>query len=300
MANAESEALIGVPLTSLDWVISVWTSPVTDLQNDCAVVIADSGDVAGYHYVESAPPYTEVMGIGVVALEHHGRGVGGAMVDDLYRRADRFVALAPAGERVAFRAGALADEPHVSALLRDRGYAEVRRFSRMGIIFEGRPRDPVVPDGIQIRPLGEGDEPAVYACLAEAFADHFGETFPEFDEWIHRQIATDSGFDPSVWQVAWAGATVAGVSVGTLNAEEDATLGYVAELGVRRAYRGRGLGEAVLRASFQRFYDVGRAGVYLYVDTASDTGADRLYLRAGMTSQPRFATWEKELRPAAE
>jgi hypothetical protein len=35
------------------------------------------------------------------------------------------------------------------------------------------------------------------------------------------------------------------------------------------------------------------------VDAESVTGATRLYERVGMTPYPRFATWEKELRPAA-
>jgi hypothetical protein len=38
--------------------------------------------------------------------------------------------------------------------------------------------------------------------------------------------------------------------------------------------------------------------VVLEVDTESLTGATRLYTRLGMTSEPRFSQWEKELRPA--
>jgi hypothetical protein len=37
----------------------------------------------------------------------------------------------------------------------------------------------------------------------------------------------------------------------------------------------------------------------LEVDTESITGATRLYERLGMTAEPRFSQWEKELRPAA-
>ena len=81
------------------------------------------------------------------------------------------------------------------------------------------------------------------------------------------------------------------------SAEENPDYGYIAQLGVRPAYRRRGLGEALLRQSFVQFHQADRAGVLLFVDAQSLTGATRLYERVGMASQPRFATWEKELRP---
>ena len=37
----------------------------------------------------------------------------------------------------------------------------------------------------------------------------------------------------------------------------------------------------------------------LHVDSDSLTGATRLYERVGMTAHPRFATWEKDLRPGS-
>jgi mycothiol synthase len=67
---------------------------------------------------------------------------------------------------------------------------------------------------------------------------------------------------------------------------------------VRRAHRRRGIGEALLRTSFVQFHKRGLRGAVLEVDTESVTGATRLYERMGMTSEPRFSQWEKELRPA--
>ncbi len=298
LANAESEALIGVPLVSADWLRSVWSAPATDLENDTVVVTTTEGEIAGYGFIESDPPHTSVMGVGFVALDHHGRGVGGSMVEELEQRAQRFVALAPADARVALHAATLADEPRVSELLSARGYTEVRRFSRMRIEFGAPPRPAEPPAGITLRSYAPGDETTVYACMTEAFKDHWGEGWPEFAEWTHQHITTDTGFDPEFWRLAWAGERLAGAALGTGNAEEDPAFGYIAELGVHPEFRGRGVGEAVLRSSFERFHAAGRTGTYLYVDTDSMTGADRLYARVGMTVEPRFATWERELRPA--
>ena len=67
---------------------------------------------------------------------------------------------------------------------------------------------------------------------------------------------------------------------------------------MRREARGRGIGEALLRRSFVKFYELGKLGAQLVVDSESSTGANRLYERVGMTAQPRFANWDRALLPA--
>ena len=146
MMNEESLALRGVVTASLDWVVTPWTAPGVDRENDFAVVIGPDGDLAGYVFVESHPPYTEVFSVGVVAVRHHGRGVGAAVLEEAERRARRFFPLAPPGERIVMHAGALADEPRVAGLLTAHGFARgapvrshgdrVRRSAR------GSARDP--------------------------------------------------------------------------------------------------------------------------------------------------------------
>ena len=154
MMNEESVALRGVAMVSLDWIVTPWTAPGADLERDFAVVTGPDGDLAGYVFVESHPPFTSVFSVGVVALRHHGRGVGAAVLEEAERRARRFVGLAPAGDRVVVHAGALADEPRVSGLLAAHGYVEVRRFARMAMEFDEPPEPPARLPGIDIRPLG--------------------------------------------------------------------------------------------------------------------------------------------------
>ena len=89
-----------------------------------------------------------------------------------------------------------------------------------------------------------------------------------------------------------------GVLLAAAESEEDRELGYVGWLGVRREARGRGIGEALLRRSFVKFYELGKLGAQLVVDSESSTGANRLYERVGMTAQPRFANWDRVLLPA--
>ena len=293
MLNEETEALIGVPLADMHWVTNPWTAPDAD-QHVYEVMVDPGGAIVAYIQVEFHPPHTEVFGIGAVALTHHGRGLGAAALEAIEDHAGRLAGRAGAGQPVMMRMGALADEPRVSALLRERGYVEVRRFSRMQIDFDSTPEPPAPVAGVDIRQFVHGQEGEVFRCLVEAFEDHWGDEQETEEGWIHHHMAEDRLF-PDLWLLAWQGDQLAGALVARPTAVQEPTHGYVGELGVRRAFRGRGIGEALLRESFGRFYDRGCQGALLHVDSDSPTGANRLYERVGMTVTPQFATWEKVL-----
>lgn len=74
-------------------------------------------------------------------------------------------------------------------------------------------------------------------------------------------------------------------------------MGWVHQLGVRRPWRQRGLGLALLQQSFAALHQRGRLRVGLGVDADSLTGATRLYEKAGMKVVRQYDTYEKELRP---
>jgi ribosomal protein S18 acetylase RimI-like enzyme len=289
--------LAGVEFTSLDWVAAPWTAPGADLERDFGVVLGADDDLAGYFFVDSEPPHTSVFSIGAVALDHHGRGVGGAIVEEIERRAWRFAELAPAGHEVVWRMGALAEEPLVAGLLTAHGFTERRIFWVMTRRFDGPPEPPADVPGVAFELVEAGREADVYDCLAEAFEDHFGDGLAPLDVWLHTHVTAVEHHDPSLWHVARRDGRVVGALVGDATASEDPELGYVHLLGVRRTERGRGIGAALLRRSFEQFYERGRAGAMLFVDSESSTGANRLYERAGMTPRPRFANWERVLRP---
>jgi mycothiol synthase len=299
MMNEETLRLRGVAMVTTDWIVNPWTAPGADRENDFAVVTAPEGDIAGYVFVECHPPHTEVFSVGAVALGHHGRGIGAAILDEAEHRAQRFFLHAPPGERIVMHAGSLAEEPRVAALLTAHGYHEARRFAQMAIELDRPPAPPADIPGVEIRPFAAGDAAAVYDCLTEAFADHWGGNWPTEEAWTHDSIDASTEFHPDLWLLAWHGPDLAGVLIAEPGADGDLTLGHVSNIGVRRAFRRRGIGEALLRTSFGQFHDRGSRGVVLEVDTESITGATRLYERMGMTATPRFSQWEKELRPAA-
>ena len=73
-------------------------------------------------------------------------------------------------------------------------------------------------------------------------------------------------------------------------------IGWIRTLGVRRPWRQRGLGEAILLHSFGEFYKRSKTTIGLGVDAQNPTGATRLYQKVGMFAASEFVTYEKELR----
>jgi mycothiol synthase len=297
MLNDEARALVGVGFTGLDWVTAPWSAPGVDLERDFAVVHDDDGHLAGYFFLEYEPDQAQVFSIGGVALVHHGRGLGSAIVSEIERRA---LAQVPAGGPPAnWRMGALADEPRVDALLSAHGFVETRRFWSMRIAFDGPPQPAAPISGITLRALAAGEEAAVHDCMVDAFRDHWGEAIEPLDRWLHHHVHAAERFQPQLWQVALDGDRMVGALVASPVADEDPEMGYIDLVGVRRDSRGRGIGEALLRRGLCGLHQQGRAGALLIVDSESITGATRLYQRVGMTARPRFANWDRPLRPPA-
>ena len=297
ISNEECVAFIGVPVVDADWVRGRWTAPGVDREQDFAVVESPNGELCGFLSVEAEPPFAEVFALGVVAPAFHGLGLGAAIVSENERRARRFEALADPNARVLIHAGALADEPRVSALLDSRGYCEVRRFELRRVDFAGAPALPHDVEGISVRSFRPEDAQRLYEAHVEAFADHWGEGEETYEDFRHHNLDAPE-YDVGLWFVAWDENEIAGYVGAHEKSREDPSRGYIALLGVLRPYRRRGLGEALLLHAFGALHARGRLGVELHVDADSLTGATGLYAKVGMTAHPRFATWEKELRPA--
>ena len=92
--------------------------------------------------------------------------------------------------------------PHCSTR---HGYVEVRRLSEMRVEFDGPPEPAAAPQDIEIRTLSAGEEAAVYACMHEAFIDHWGEGFPSERDWIHDHVTGRTDFDPEPVEAGVAG-----------------------------------------------------------------------------------------------
>jgi GNAT superfamily N-acetyltransferase len=108
MLNEETVALTGVPVASVEWVTTAWTAPGVRLDRDFGVITDKGGAIAGYFMLAFEPPHTTVFVIAAVALSHHNRGIGSAIVAEVERRGRE---LAAGHDDVILRIGALAESP---------------------------------------------------------------------------------------------------------------------------------------------------------------------------------------------
>ena len=172
-----------------------------------------------------------------------------------------------------------------------RGHRLVRFFWRMEIDLVEEPPMPETPFGMAIRDYRPGDDDAaLHAMHQEAFAEHWEFTPSSLDEWLNwRQTRRD--YHPALWQIAEENGEVAGAS---LCFGED-RFGWVLDLAVRPSSRRAGLGLALLGSGLAALWRRGHTRVGLEVDSENETGATRLYERAGMKVTRRYATYEKVL-----
>jgi len=223
---------------------------------------------------------------GYVHPDAAGRGVGTLIATGLEHDAAR------AGAGRIHNTVLEADLP-ARSLLESLGYEAVRVFREMRIVLDAPPAAPEWPDGLRVVPFEpEGDARAFHAAHQEAFKDHWDYTPRDFEAW--SKVNIDIGrFDPSLWCVVRAGDEIA---AGTISTADTYGGGFVQALFTRRPWRKQGVGMALLRDTFGRFWERGERSVGLGADAASDTGAFRLYERAGMTPALGWLVYEKKLR----
>lgn len=253
-----------------------------DLARD-ACVVRDDDRVVGYGVVRDRRDPWQVEGY--VHLDALGRGIGTLLASWLEAQAAR------GGARRIHNSILEADRA-ARALLESLGYEAVRVFREMRIELAAPPPAPQWPDGLRAVAFDpERDARAFHAAHQEAFADHWNHTRRDFAAWSKQHLGSER-FDPGLWCVVRAGDELAAGTIGTGDTYGG---GFVHVLFTRRPWRRQGVGAALLAGAFGRFWERGERSVGLGVDAASDTGAFRLYERAGMSPALGWTVFEKTL-----
>lgn len=280
-----------------------WQFPGADPAEDTRLVFAPNGELAGYIEVWSTTepnPHPELWGR--VDPSYEAMGVGTWLLHWAEQRALQSLAHLPAGLRFAPRVGSFRQAEKAKRLFEEFGYRHVRTYYHMLIEMDAPVPAPEFPEGIELRLFIKAEHDAtVWQAQNEAFHDHWNHEDVSFEEWKYDRIE-DSAFDPTLWFLAMDGgsAELAGYVIGRAHAFYDPTVGWVRSLGVRRPWRKRGIGLALLRQAFHEFYRRGIRKVGLGVDAQNLSGALRLYENAGMHVDQAFDFFEKELRPGRD
>ena len=259
-----------------------------DIERDTCLVLDGHDRAVGFAMLWGREPHRRYTGFGVVAPGHTGRGIGAHLLWFLERRME---------EQVADDTGAVlhnwvdaADEA-ARRMLESAGFSDVRRHYTMAIDLQSRELDPSVPAGISIRTCREDDAELVHALNQETFAEHWGFAPMSFEQW-RRQYYERPDTDLSMWLLASEGDEPVGYLLGrALDG-----LGWVDDLGVRKAHRRRGIASALLRRSFADFERRGYPKVGLGVDASNETHAVHVYEKVGMRAERVYVTYEKLYR----
>lgn len=179
-------------------------------------------------------------------------------------------------------------------LFASNGYRSNLSFLMMELEMDEPPPAPEPVEGIAIRPFIKGqDEQGTYQADEEAAEDKGYHTPLNYEDWVKRMRMDKESFDPSLWFLALEGNEIAGVALNVYKAESN--IGWVDHLSVRRAWRRRGIGRALLLHSFGEFYRRRVRHVKLNVDSKSLTNAPRLYEQVGMNTIQQYHIYTKEI-----
>ena len=303
--NTWSQALIlQDDVTDAGAIRNEWRSPGFDPTRDIRVIFSPDARMVGYIEVwTTVKPPVHPWLWGRVHPDFGGLGIGTWLMQWAEERALKVLDEVPADLRIAPRVGTYRAATESKRLFEDMGYRQIRSSYNMQIDMDEAPPAPVWADGITPKIFNpETDTEAVYWADDEAFRDHFGHIDMPFEEGFTRfkHFMMGEGFDPTLWFLAMDGDEVAGVSLCRPRAYDDPDMGYVNSLAVRRPWRKKGLGLALLRHSFGEFYRRGKRKVSLGVDAENLTGALRLYEKAGMYVSRAFDLYEKTFREGRE
>lgn len=262
-----------------------WRSSTFDAGRDTRLVVAGDGKVAAFAKVTGFNPALSLEAHARIHPSHRGRGLGEAIVawaePHALERSPRLPKLyvdAPAGDDAA------------RDLFERHGFVWVRAFWHMERDLGGEIEAAVVPEGIEIRSYRHDDDVRpLHDALEEAFADHWGfEPYP-YEDHVDEMARAD----PGLIAVATAGGEVAGGSVCRMLEG----VAWVGVLGVRRAWRGRGIARALLLRTFAAAAERGAPTARLSVDAENTTGATRLYESVGMRVRRAWDVFEKRYGP---
>ena len=208
--------------------------------------------------------------------------------------------LARAGGGVLFLWVHRVDDPRDTLPAR-LGFGIQRELAFMSRPLDELPREPNVPDGVEVRAYRPDIDDAEFLRVNNAaFEGH-----PENGGWTHDEFATRRDFD---WFdadglfMAWRGDRCVGFHWTKWHSHESdevpahEPVGEVYVLGVDPAEQGTGLGRALLLAGLRHLYGRACRQSILYVDCAN-AGAVKLYESEGFATQYREVCYEDTVVP---
>lgn len=290
-----------------DYIQSQWQEPNFDITQSSYGIFAINGQLAGYVVIWDANeipvhPWIE-WGVHPDYLDHD-------LSTQLLQWADkttlRIIDRCPPNARLSHHTYVIKGYKPMEDVLTRAGYTAIRSQHEMRIDMEIQPTSPNLPEGFKIRTYNNDEDlHAFIHTFRDSFSDHFGyveEPFEKDVEEFKHWFTTDKLFDPTLIFLAVDKNTdeIAGCVMGMKEAHGDPSIGYIEIVGVSRAYRRRGLAQAMLNFAFREYWNRDKKSVMLEVDGDSLTNAVSLYERVGMYIKFQYVLYEKLIRDGQE
>ena len=281
----------------------ILNGPHTRATSDCFVAEAYGGAPAGFAALEpwvGTPGAQKVVVHGVVHPDWRRCGIGAGLMLAAEARAAEIMSTLPGGAGLPQHLDAFCRsfQNDAAALFESRGMKPVRYFFGMQRDLRAALPDAVAPEGIVIRTYRAENSAPALSAFNDAFGDHweFQVITPEL--WQHDFVGVPY-FRPDLWFLAWDGDEIVGFTFNLVDLPYTERVGrregIVDKVGVRRPWRKRGLGAALLAHSLRALREAGMDFAFLGVDADSLTGAVRLYERAGFRELRRTVVYRKVL-----
>ena len=301
LTNRRSMAEIGEGDMTVARMRMFWNEPERNLATDNWFITGPDGQHVAYADYSEYEPFDESGFEYAVLPEHSGIGLEQAIYAVAEDRAQRSIHKAPPDATVTLETRIWASNHADRVLLIERGYQQSRVWNRMLIEMSELPAQPDWPDGISVRTLLPGEIETVHAAWEDAQRDEYGFSSLTPAEFRQYFVEEEEAFDPTLWFLAIddASGVIAGYTLCRWERPGEPATGHIRYVAVRRAYRRRGIGQALLLHTFREFYRRGKRKVGLAVDSTSPTGADRLYERAGMHASHQALVFAKVLHEPA-
>lgn len=272
----------------------IWGWPRFDTGRDAWRVATPGGALAAYAWVWGPRlPGSDCDGSLHLSPSGPAAELAAALIPLMEARARERVEEAGATGPAALVIPASSRDERKLALLADHGYRRIRTFFRMELALEAAAVLPAArwPAGVEVASFLAGhDEAELHDTIQESFADHFRFMPEPLEDWSRRSFG-HADFSPELTFLARERGRVVAVSLNYLTRGD----GWIGMLGVRRAWRHRGLATALLHHSFSAFRAAGCRRALLGVDSENADGATGLYESVGMHVSRRDHLHERRL-----
>jgi Acetyltransferase (GNAT) family. len=269
------------------------------------VVLAEVGDaLVGYAWVawvDTTDGLREFRLGGHVDPGWQGRGIGRRLLAWQEQRAREHPA-AGTGPPCHFATWAPDSRVKKQRLFERAGYQAARYAFSMRRPTLDDVVLPPMPEGLEVRPIGldRASQRQMWDADVEAFQDHWGGF--DASEAAFENSLTAPNRDPLLWIVAWDGDAIAGGVTNAIFADDNEAFGqrrgWLDTVFVRRKWRRRGLGAAIVARALLRLREAGMNEAMLGVDSENPSGALGLYERAGFVVDRRETAYRKPMEVA--